>query len=112
MAHENDHIWQFYVDRYPYPVEMLMDALGLIPGFLVPGDPRPAVEQFAERYQGGWDVMPGFALIDGAALKYPGDPLMDPIARVTVNGDLVLVYSGSWVCVVRPDRTFEVARLD
>lgn len=107
-----EHVWEFYVDTYPYPIPMLMDALGLIPAFLDPEDPRSPIEQFAERYQGGWDVMPGFTLIDGVSLKYPGDDLMNPIARVDVNGHTVLVYTSGWVCVLRPDHTYEVARLD
>lgn len=107
-----DHNWELYIDHHPWPIPFLMDALGMIPAFLVPGDTRPPIEQFTERYRGGWDVMPGFTLIDGSALKYPGDPLMYPIARLALNGEVVLVYTFGWVCVVRADHTYEVARLD
>lgn len=105
-------IWEFYTDEFPYPLPMLVQALGDLKYMIVPGDPRPATEQLNERYQGGWDPHPGFSLIGGVALKFPGDPLMHPYARLEVHGDTVLVYSYSWVCVVHADRTFEVARLD
>lgn len=105
-------VWFFYSDTYPHPIHVLADALGIIPTFLNPADDRPATEQFDERYQGGWDPMEGFSLIDGVSLKYPDDPLMNPIAKTSINGDTVLVYEYGWVCVVRPDRTYEVARLD
>jgi hypothetical protein len=104
--------WFLFNDTYPYPPMQLIDALGHIPGFLDPYDDRPAIEQFNENYQGGWDPMEGFTLIDGHSLKYPGDPVMNPIALVDFHTDIVLVYPMGWVCVLHPDRTFEVARLD
>lgn len=106
------YIWVFYQDTYPYPLVALRDALGSIPYMLDRHDPRSAIEQFDEKYLGGWDRLDGFSLIDGIALKYPEDPLMHPYARLAFHGDTVLVYPHSWVCVVRPDRTFEVARLN
>ena len=37
------------------------DMLGYVPGFLVDSDPRPAREQFNERYRfGGWKPNRGF----------------------------------------------------
>jgi hypothetical protein len=35
------------------------DDWGLIPGFLDERDPRPAKEQIAEKYLGGWLPLPG-----------------------------------------------------
>lgn len=112
-------IWTLRTDYYPSPPEALWRALGRIPYMLSAHEPYAAIEQFAAEYQGGWDALPGWALVDGHTLKYPGDPLMYPIAQclfpipgVDFACDTVLVFPYSWVCVKHPDMSFEVARLD
>ena len=104
--------WHIHTEFYPWPAYMLHEALGLIPGFLDPADTRPAVDQFREKYCGGWDNMPGFRLIDGITLKYSGDPPMQPIATCYFREEVVMVYPYAWVCVRQPDGTFEAARMD
>jgi hypothetical protein len=107
------------------------DHLGLIPMFLCEDDPRPAVEQFNERYAhgGGWRDLTvgdrGFHLMGGnpGMLKYSGDPPMHPLAsaylhRVGESGDdawtgeRIVVYESGFVAVIQPDGEFRVARLD
>lgn len=105
-------IWTFYTDTYIWPVPFLIDGLGDIPYLFSTDDGRPLITQINERYRGGWDPLPGFTLIDGSSLKYPGDPLMNPFASLDVRDETLYVYPGAWVCVLRADRTFEVARLD
>jgi len=68
-----------------------LSDLGLLPSFLNENDPRPAAEQFNDRYMfGGWHPMAGFKM----------------------NDELILVYPGDWVAIVQPDKSFEVCRMD
>lgn len=105
-------VWVLHHEYYPYPAFALWDSLGAVPYMLEDGDERPAVAQFEGKYGGGWDTMPGFALLDGVSLKYPGDPPMHPIATCMFRTDTVLVYPFGWVCVKHADMTFEVARMN
>lgn len=108
-------VWKFYTEHFPFSsVSDMYAALGHIPEFLDPEDPRPAVEQLDDKYAhfGGWCPMRGYSMIDGVSLKYSGDPLMHPIASTTINGETVFIYQGAWVCVKHDNATFEVARLD
>lgn len=88
--------------------------LGFIPDFLLESDPRPAKEQFNERYAhgGGWFPVPGWSLQSGGRLKYPGDPHMDPIASGKLRDEFIYIYQHAFVCIVQKDGTFEVARMD
>jgi hypothetical protein len=90
-----------------------LDRIGLIPGFLREDDPRPAREQFDERYRhgGGWHSLHGFKLTD-KTLKYPGDPPMEPIASINFRNETIYIYKYGMVNIVQPDGTFEVARMD
>lgn len=107
-------VWKFPVTSLDVSeANAKVEALGKLPWYLDSADARPAEQQFNERYSfGGWCEQPGFTLIDGEALKYPGDSIMQPIGRCDFNGDVVLVYERAFVCVKRPDQTFTVARLD
>lgn len=49
-----------------------MDMLGFIPSFLDIDDPRPAGEQFDERYK--WKPFRGFKMQQNGNLVYPGYP--------------------------------------
>lgn len=101
--------WAFNREQYPWPTEMLAMALWPIPKYLYADDPRPATEQFNDRFPGAWEPRPGFSLIDGQALKYPGDDLLYPFACTELHGDRIWVYPFGWVCVKHPDMTFEVS---
>lgn len=96
---------------------MIWDALpGVDLTYLAPmldeSDPRPAAEQFNERYvYGGWNPQPKFTM-RGTALLFPGDPPMRPVAYTTLREEIILLYEGDWVAIVQPDGSFEVARMD
>ncbi len=101
-------IWEM---RHP---RASIDMLGLIPTFLSEADPRPAREQLDANYRhgGGWIPHPGFAMLPGGALAYPGDPDLPLLAEARLRGEVVRFYECSWVAVVAPDGSFEVARMD
>lgn len=88
-------------------------ALGFIPSFVSADDPRPAWEQFDERYIRGWDAMlPGkWRLGVDNYLFYPGDPPMAPLARAYLRDELILVYPHAFVCIVQKNGDFSIARL-
>jgi hypothetical protein len=92
------------------------DELGLIPSFIYQSDPRPAREQFNERYAhgGGWNPIEGFkqAAGGGSTLRYPGDPPLSPIAAFTLRDEMIVVYRFSIVAIFDRQGRFEVARLD
>ena len=94
--------------------KMTPEMLGLIPYFLSEDDPRPAREQFDENYHhgGGFHPIPRFELLPNGDLKYPGDPPLSPLAEVRLRDEVIRVYDYAWVCVVQPDGSFEVARID
>lgn len=88
------------------------DSLGSIPDFLAMNDPRPAREQFQERYRfGGWRPTKGWRL-DGNKLKYPGDPVFTLIACTQLRQETIYLFSSDWVVIVQQDGTFEVSRMD
>lgn len=85
--------------------------LGYIPGFLKEEDPRPAAEQFRERYVGGWHPFAGFKMT-GEGLEYPGDPPMPAVAALKFRDEWIYLYAHAWVAIVQPDGTYEVSRMD
>jgi hypothetical protein len=91
------------------------DMLGLLPDMISEDDPRPAKEQFDSNYQhgGGWVAMPRFSFDPSSkAIRYPGDPPMRHIAHTHLRDEWILIYPHAWVCIVQPDGSFEVARMD
>lgn len=100
-------IWEMLDPR------MTPDALGFIPEFLVPDDPRPAREQINERYVSGWQSFDGFKMDpETHVLSYPGDPEFPPLAQTMLRDELILFYDCAWVAIVQKDGTFDIARLD
>jgi hypothetical protein len=91
---------------------MTPEHLGLLPSMLSEVDPRPAREQFDERYICGWDPFPGFTLEKDNSLTYPGDPRLKPLASAMLRDELIVFYQHAWVAIVQPDRSFEVCRMD
>lgn len=87
------------------------NCFGFIPSFLYEIDPRPAQEQFAERYQGGWRPMAGFVM-ENTTLHYRGDPPLHPIALLQFREERLFLYPHEWVAIVQPDGSFQVARMD
>jgi hypothetical protein len=90
-----------------------LDSWGYIPTFLNGDDPRPAKEQFNERYvYGGWNPFKGFTKDEKDGLHYPGDPVQKPISEILFRNERILLYPASWVCVIEPDGSWEVCRMD
>lgn len=95
-------------------------CLGFLPEIVRSDDPRPAKEQFNERYQGGWRIFTGASLdLDNMEpvtrlpkLVYPGDPPLDLIAMGIREDELVLLFPCSWVAILQSDRSYEIARID
>ena len=92
------------------------DHVGCLPEWLNHDDPDPAAKQFNKHYQhgGGWRPQPGFKLYDDNSLKYPGDPRFWPLAQIHFRDELelIFVYQYGIVCIIQPDRSFEVCRMD
>ncbi len=92
--------------------QMTPDHLGFIPSFLSEDDPRSAKDQIASNYISGWDPLPGFNMLSDGKLKYPGDPIMQPLAETKLRNEVIRYYEHSWLSITQPDGTYEVARLD
>jgi hypothetical protein len=89
------------------------DHVGFIPSFLVDNDPRPAREQFNERYCGGWRPQEGFTVHDGApTLHYPGDPPLKPLAVMVWRDETIFIYPYGYVSIFQTDGSFEACRMD
>jgi hypothetical protein len=89
--------------------------LGFLPGLLSEDDPRPVREQMADKYAygGGWNPMQGFTLDQNtAALSYPGDPPMYPLATTVLRDEHLLLYPYDFLVVIQPDGSFEASRVD
>lgn len=95
--------------------DQMYEALGFIPDFLSELDERPAKEQINENYAhgGGWLPLTGWSFDpDTLIMQYPEDPPYKPIAMAKLREERIILYPYSWVAIVQPDNTFEMARLD
>ena len=90
------------------------DTVGFIPTFLDHADPRPAREQFQERYvYGGWRNQPGFTEgNEPFSLNYPGDPPLLPMALIPFRDENIIVYRHGYVGIWQKDGSFEACRMD
>ena len=104
-----------------HPTVLILDMrysdphfVGFIPTFLDLDDPRPAKEQFAERYvYGGWRNQEGFTNPGGLPiLRYPGDPPLEPIAMMALRDEAIFVYRHGYVSIFQKDGAFEACRMD
>src|SRR5215831_9910678 len=92
--------------------QMSLEHLGFIPTFVFEEDPRPAKEQFNERYHyGGWQPFKGFELNEDNSLSYPGDPPLQPLASTELRDETIVFYPHAWVAIIQRDRSFEVCRM-
>ena len=88
-------------------------ACGYIPTFLDEADPRPAQEQFDERYVSGWHPLPGWQFdARRKSIQYPDDPVLVPLAVMRLRNQKIYVYRSAWVAIVDADGAYEVARMD
>lgn len=98
------------------------ELIGLIPAFLISADPRPAAEQFDERYSfgGGWRPMKGWKhetvrRIGGGEqldIRYPGDPPYMPVACITFREERIWIYQHAWVAIEAADGSVQISRMD
>lgn len=94
---------------------MTQAHLGLLPSFLSLSDPRPTREQIDTNYAhgGGWFPMRGFKYNPAKrTLKYPGDPILKPLAEAKLREEIILFYENAILPAVQPDGSFEVSRVD
>ena len=91
-----------------------LDALGFIPQMVSASDSRGAQEQLdcGYRHGGGWMPFKGFMLDPDYSLRFPGDPVMRPLAIAKLRDEVICVYESAWVAVIQPDMSFSVARMD
>lgn len=92
-------------------------ALGFIPTFLYPHDPRTTREQLHEGYLhgGGWQPFDGFTVSktgETYSITYPGDPAFHEIARIYFRDDLIVLFPYSWVLLVPAEGEMEISRMD
>ena len=94
--------------------QMTIAHLGYIPLWLSDLDPRPAREQLDQGYRhgGGWQPFHGFSLLEDNSIQYPGDPPLKPLADAKLRKETIMFYQHSWVGIIQPDRSFEIARMD
>ena len=94
--------------------EITPEHIGFIPYWLDERDPRSASQQLDAHYGhgGGWRPFSGFELRKDNSLKYNGDPVLHPIAMMKLHNETIFMYDHAWVCIIQPDRTFEVCRMD
>jgi hypothetical protein len=96
---------------------MTPEHLGFIPEILLDSDPRPMKEQINDRYRhgGGWHPISGMELLDGGTMRYPGDPLFEPVAKIELEDgrkEFAYFYQHDFVAIIQPDGSFEVSRMD
>lgn len=108
--------WEVLTSQGPWAID---DILGMLPDYLTTSDPRPAVEQFNERYAhgGGWRPhsqwkMTGQNNVLGPIIRFPGDPLFAPIAKATLRDESIYLYPSAFVAVVQANGDFVVSRMD
>jgi hypothetical protein len=89
------------------------EMLGYIPSFLDTENPASARDQLDQNYRhaGGWTPFAGFKMTE-TGLKYPGDPEMPLLAETKLREETIRYYECSWVAIVQPDGSYEIARMD
>ena len=101
-------IWEL---KHP---DVTAEHLGMIPQFLDKDDPRPAREQFDANYRhgGGWCPFAGHKILSNGKLKYPEDPPLELLAETQLRDEVIRFYECSWVAIIQPDGSYEIARMD
>jgi hypothetical protein len=89
-----------------------LQTLGALPDMLDANDPAPAREQLDRGYQYGFRGLSGRYLGADDVLHFPSDRPYRPLAETQMRDERILIFEGSFVAVIAPDRSFEVARMD
>jgi hypothetical protein len=89
------------------------DSLGFIPSFFDEDEFLTAREQIDLNYAhgGGWRPFPGVTMDEGC-LRYPGDPPFPLLAEAKFRDETIRLYLGSWLAIIQPDGSYEVAKID
>ena len=100
-----------WVFKHP---RMTADALGFIPSFLDERNPRSAREQIDDNYRhgGGWRSFKGHTMLPNGNLSYPGDPITQLLAETKLRDEVIRFYEHSWVAIIQPDGSYDIARID
>lgn len=116
MKMYNDYVPEFLgmLDWKMLHPRMTPDHLGFIPSFLSSLDPRDARAQFTDNYDhgGGWSPAVVKFTLDEEGLHYADDPVMRPLAEAKLRDEVIRYYESSWVAVIQPDGSYEIARVD
>ena len=94
---------------------MTLEHLGYIPYWISEDDPRGIADQIDAGYKfGGFKQYPikGFEKRREFCLKYPGDPLLCPLATLDLRDETFCFYQSSVCAVFQKDGSFVVARID
>lgn len=95
---------------------MTPEHLGLLPDFFSEEDPASAAEQLNINYAHGGGYTPfgdgTWILFPDLSLKYPGDPVLKPLAKAELHEETLVFYSGAILAIIQPDGTFKVTRVD
>lgn len=89
--------------------------LGFLPLIISPNLAGTVKEQIENGYShgGGYHPMDGWTFDPKTkAIKYPGDPPYHALCSLQVRDETVYVYHDAWVCIVQPDGSFAVTRMD
>jgi len=89
------------------------EGLGYLPSFLSESDPRSAREQLDAGYSqfGGWRPVSRFQAFENV-LRYPGDSPRPLLAETRLRDEVVRLYKGSYVAIIQPDGSYDIARMD
>jgi hypothetical protein len=100
--------WKFH-----HP-DVTLDMLGLIPLWLNENDPRGLVEQMDSGYGMGGFKYPitGFKEVREKCLKYPGDPVLKPLASLKLRDETLVFYDCAICAVFQKDGSFVAAKFD
>lgn len=91
-----------------------IEDLGMLPFFAWESNPKSVKEQINDNYKhgGGWQSMKGFTLNKDTSISYSDDPPQHPIAIANLRDEIIFVYESSWVLILQPNGSFDVARVD
>lgn len=78
----------------------LIEAMGILPLWIDPADERPMREQFNAKYNFGIHEMKGGKIGEDGSYKYPGDPILHPIAKATLRDETIYFYQYAMVGIV------------
>lgn len=98
----------------PIPYHPYVTVTGYLPSFLSEDDPRPAREQIDANYGhgGGWRPFLMGMTLKGNALHFPGDPPYPLVAKAKLRDETLLLFKFSWLAIVQPDGSYEIAMVD